>query len=317
VCPSSANGLVGLKPTLGLVSRSGIIPIAHSQDTAGPMTRSVRDAAILLGAMAGVDPRDPATAASEGRAARDYVASLATDGLKGARLGVARGPFWGYSPVTDRLMEAAIADLKRLGAVVVDPADIPHVGDYDASELEVLLYELKADLNAYLAGREGVPVRTLKDVIAFNERHPEREMPYFGQELFERAEKKGPLTDKAYRDALAKNHRLARKEGLDAVLARHTLDAIVLPTLNPAWTTDLINGDHYLGGSSTPAAVAGYPSLTVPAGFAFGLPVGMSFVGPAWSEVKLLRLAYAFEQGTRHRRPPSFAPTADLDRASK
>jgi amidase len=315
VCPSSATGLVGLKPTLGLVSRSGVIPIAHSQDTAGPMTRTVRDAAILLAAMTGVDPRDPATAGSAQHAARDYTSGLEAGALKGARIGVARGPFWGYSPATDRLMESALADLKRLGAVLVDPADIPNVGKYDESELEVLLYELKADLNAYLATRTGVPVATLEDVIAFNERNREREMPYFGQELFERAQKKGPLTDKAYREALAKNQRLARKKGLDVVLGRHTLDAIVVPTLNPAWTTDLVNGDHYLGGSSSPAAVAGYPNITVPAGFAFGLPVGLSFVGPAWSEAKLLGLAYAYEQGTKHRRPPTFAASAPVEEA--
>jgi amidase len=315
VCPSSVTGLVGIKPTIGLVSRSGIVPIAHSQDTAGPMARTVRDGAILLGAMAGADPRDAVTTTADAvraHAQRDYTRVLNAAGLKGARIGVARARFFGYSPYTNRIANAAIDDMRRLGATVVDPADIPHAGEYDESELEVLLYEFKADLNRYLTGRKGIPVRTLKDVIAFNERERAREMPFFGQELFERAEKKGPLTDKAYRDALARNQRLSGREGIDAVMAKHRLDAIVVPTLNPAWTTDLVNGDHYLGGSSTPAAVAGYPSITVPAGFAFGLPVGVSFIGAAWSEPTLLKLAYAYEQATKHRKPPRMRATALL-----
>ncbi|MGH9311803.1 MAG: amidase [Vicinamibacterales bacterium] len=317
VCPSSATGLVGVKPTLGLVSRSGIVPIAHSQDTAGPMTRTVRDAAILLGAMAGVDARDKETAARRGKTRDDYTTFLDAEGLKGARIGVARKRYFGYSPVTDRLIDTAIADMKELGAVIVDPADVPNAGAYDETELLVLLYEFKAGLNAYLATRRDVPVRTLKDLIAFNERERAREMPFFGQELFTMAEKKGPLTDKAYVNALARNRRLSRRLGIDAVVIKHRLDAIVMPTLNPAWTTDLVNGDHFLGGSSTPAAVAGYPSVTVPAGFAYGLPVGMSFVGRAWSEPTLLKLAYAYEQATRHRRPPRFHPTADLSSSTK
>jgi amidase len=311
VCPSAVTGLVGVKPTLGLVSRSGIVPIAHSQDTAGPMTRTVRDAAILLGAMAGVDPRDAATAASQGRT-RDYTAALDETGLKGARIGVARKRFFGYSPITDRLIDTAIAQMKERGAVIIDPADVPHAGTYDETELTVLLYEFRTDLNAYLATRKGVPVKTLADLISFNEREREREMPYFGQELFVMAEKKGPLTDKVYINALARNRRLSGRLGIDAVVVKHRLDALVMPTLNPAWTTDLINGDHFLGGSSTPAAVAGYPSVTVPAGFAHGLPVGLSFVGRAWSEPTLLKLAYAFEQATKHRRPPRFARAAEL-----
>jgi amidase len=311
VCPSAITGLVGVKPTLGLVSRSGIVPIAHSQDTAGPMTRTVRDAAILLSAMAGIDPRDAATAAGQGHT-RDYTASLDGMGLKGARIGVARKRFFGYSPITDRLIDTAIAQMKEGGAVIVDPADVPHAGTYDETELTVLLYEFRTDLNAYLATRKGVPVKTLADLIAFNEREREREMPFFGQELFVMAEKKGPLTDKAYVNALARNRRLSGRLGIDAVMLKHRLDALVMPTLNPAWTTDLVNGDHFLGGSSTPAAVAGYPSVTVPAGFAHGLPVGLSFVGRAWSEPTLLKLAYAFEQATKHRRAPRFALTADL-----
>jgi amidase len=312
VCPASVTGLVGVKPTVGLVSRSGIVPIAHSQDTAGPMTRTVRDAAILLAAMTGVDARDPATAASQGHAPADYSGLLDANGLKGARIGVARKRFFGTSPAADRLVEAAIAEMKRLGAEIVDPADIPHAGDYDDSELDVLLYELKADLNLYLSTRAGASVKSLEDVIEFNRSNRDREMPYFGQELFEMAEKKGPLTDRAYVEALARNRRLSREEGIDAVMTKHRLDAIVAPTLNPAWATDLVNGDHYLGGSSSPAAVAGYPSVTVPAGDAFGLPVGLSFIGRAWSEPTLLRLAYAFEQATRHRKPPKMRATVDL-----
>ena len=303
VCPSSAAGLVGVKPTVGLVSRSGIIPISHSQDTAGPMTRSVADAAAVLTAIAGVDPDDPATQAAQGHIETDYRAFLKADGLKGARIGVARKKVTGYNAHTDRLFEQAIADLKRLGAEIVDPADFGSLGDYDDDELEVLLYELKAGLNAYLAKRKGVPVRTLAEVIAFNEKHKDREMPWFGQDLFIKAQAKGPLTEEAYVKAAEKSRRLARA-GIDGVLAQHRLDAIVAPTGSPAWLTDPVNGDSFQGSSSSPAAVAGYPSITVPMGFAMGLPVGVSFVGTAWSEGKLLRLAYAYEQGTRHRRAP-------------
>jgi amidase len=311
VCPAGATGLVGLKPTLGLVSRSGIVPIAHSQDTAGPMARTVADAATVLTAIAGVDPGDQATAASTARAQTDYATFLDPEGLKGARIGVARKRVTGYSAHTDRLYEQAIADLKRLGAEIVDPADLGSLGDYDDAELTVLLYELKADLNQYLRGRTGVPIRTLKDAIEFNETHKDVEMPYFGQELFLMAEAKGPLTDAEYVKALRSNQKLSR-EGIDSVLRKHKLDAIVMPTGGPAWTTDLVNGDHFLGASSTAAAVAGYSNITVPMGSVFGLPVGLSFVGTAWSEGTLIRLAFAYEQGTKHRRPPTFAPTADL-----
>ena len=310
VCPASANGVVGIKPTVGLVSRAGIIPISHTQDTAGPLCRTVADAAALLTALAGADPRDPATAASAGHVEADYTSFLRKDGLRGARIGVARAKFFGYSDVTDKLGEAAIGVLRREGAVVVDPADIPHAGAYDAAELDVLLYELKADLNAYLETLgPRAPARTLADVIAFNEREREREMPYFGQELFVQAEAKGPLTDAGYRKALATCGRLARAQGIDAVLAKHRLDALVAPTGNPAWPTDLVNGDHFTGSSSTPAAVARYPSISVPMGFAWGLPVNLSFIGPAWSEPTLVRLAYAFEQITMHRKAPQFLPT--------
>jgi amidase len=310
VCPASANGVVGIKPTVGLVSRAGIIPISHTQDTAGPLCRSVADAAALLSALAGADPRDPATAAASGHVETDYTTFLDKGGLRGARIGVAREKFFGYSDATDRLAEAALGVLRREGAVVVDPADIPHAGTYDDAELEVLLFELKADLNAYLAELgPAARVRTLADVIAFNEQHRDREMPYFGQELFIQAEAKGPLTTPAYRKALDTCRRLSRASGIDAVMARHRLDAIVAPTGNPAWPTDLVNGDHFTGSSSTPAAVAGYPSVSVPMGFAWGLPVNLSFFGRAWSEPTLIRIAYAFEQITMHRKPPRFVPT--------
>ncbi len=313
VCPSAAQSVVGIKPTLGLVSRAGIVPIAHSQDTAGPMARTVRDAAILLGALAGVDPRDPATQASERNGAADYTQFLDPGGLKGARIGVARAKLFGYHAATDRLVEAAIDTMRRLGAVIVDPADIPHTGEYDDSELDVLLYEFKADLNRYLADLgAAAPVHTLAELIDFNTRHAAEEMPYFEQELFVKAEAKGPLTEDAYVQALAKNRRLAQTEGLDVVFSTLNLDAIVAPTGNPAWTIDLINGDHFLGGSSTPAAVAGYPSVTLPVGYVLGLPVGVSFIGCPYGEPTLIKLAYALEQATKARRPPRFLPTAEL-----
>jgi amidase len=310
VCPASANGVVGIKPTVGLVSRSGIIPISHTQDTAGPLCRTVADAAALLSALAGPDHRDRATAASSGHIEKDYTAFLKKDGLRGARIGVARAKFFGYSDVTDKLADDAIEVLRREGAVVVDPADIPHAGEYDAAELDVLLYELKADLNAYLAGLPpGARIRTLADAITFNERERAREMPYFGQELFVQAEAKGPLTSPGYRKALATCRRLARTEGLDSALRKHRIDAIVAPTGNPAWPIDLVNGDHFTGSSSTPAAVAGCPSVSVPMGYAWGLPVNLSFFGTAWSEPTLIRMAYAFEQITMQRKAPKFLPT--------
>jgi amidase len=311
VCPSGANSLVGIKPTIGLVSRRGIIPISHTQDTAGPMTRTVTDAALLLGVIAGADPEDRATAS--GRARIDYTTALKADGLKGARIGVARKRYFGYSPATDRLIDAAVAVMKAQGAVIVDPADIPTAARLDDCELEVLLYEFKADLNKYLASRgPSVAVHSLKDLIAFNDREREREMPFFGQEVLTTAEKKGPLTSVAYRKALATCGTRSRTLGIDAVMTKHRLDALVAPTGSPAWPTDLVNGDHFLGASSTPAAVAGYPSITVPAGFAFGLPVGVSFIGRPWSEPRLIAVAYAYEQATKHRKPPTFAQTANV-----
>jgi len=309
VCPSSSNGLAGIKPTVGLVSRGGIIPISHSQDGAGPMCRTVRDAAILLGALTGIDPDDAATTASAGKAQSDYAQYCDPNGLKGARIGVAR-KYFGFSEAVDALMEQSLAVMKRQGATMVDPADIETFGKFDESELLVLMYELKADLNAYLARLgPGTPVRTLQDIIDFNDRNRQKEMPYFGQDLFLKAQAKGPLTDKAYVDALAKNHQLARTEGIDALMDKHQLDAIVAPTGGPAWLTDLVNGDHGAGGSSNAAAVAGYPNVNVTAGYLSGLPVGISFFGRAWSEPTLIRLAYSFEQGTKARQAPKFLPT--------
>jgi amidase len=309
VCPSSLNGLAGIKPTVGLVSRSGIIPISHSQDGAGPMCRTVRDAAILLSALTGVDPEDSATAASAGKSLSDYAKYCDPNGLKGARIGVAR-KYFGFNDAVDALMEESLDVMKRQGATLVDPADIETLGKFDDTELVVFLYELKADLNAYLARLgSSAPVRTLKDIIEFNDRNRQKEMPYFGQDLFIKAEAKGPLTEKTYLDALSKNHQLARTEGIDAIMNKHQLDALVAPTGGPAWLTDLVNGDHVGGGSSNAAAVAGYPNINVTAGSIFGLPVGISFFGRAWSEPTLIKLAYAFEQATKARQAPRFLTT--------
>ncbi|MFN0150090.1 MAG: amidase family protein [bacterium] len=336
VCPATMNGIVGIKPTLGLVSRAGIIPIAHSQDTAGPMARSVADAAILLAALAGADDRDAVTRAGRGKFAAEIAPLLDAGALRGARIGVARN-FFGFSDAVDRILEGAIREMRRAGATIIDPANIATDGQFNDSEYEVLLYEFKADLNKYLAARAGgaggggardgvasaanggargngahAPMRSLADLIAYNDANRNREMPYFGQEIFLMAQEKGPLSSRAYIAALKKNHKLSRAEGIDAVMNAHNLDAIFAPTGGPAWTTDLINGDHYSGGCSSPAAVAGYPHVTVPAGQIFGLPVGVSFFGRAWSEPALIRIAYAFEQVTRARHAPRFLPSAEL-----
>ncbi len=311
VSPAAHCGIVGLKPTLGLVSRAGIIPISHSQDTAGPMGRSVRDVAIALGAIAGADAIDKATHSIAGRAHQDYTQFLDSEGLKGARLGVAR-KFFGKTSRAHIVLENAIAAMKQAGAMIVDPADLPTHGQFGAAEREVMLYEFKAGLNAYLATLgAGAPVHSLAEVIAFNTRHQDRELVFFGQEILLAAEEKGPLTDPAYLEALARAKRLAGKEGIDAVMDEHQLDAIVAPTAGPAGRVDYLYGNRGEGGSSSPAAVAGYPNITVPAGDVFGLPMGVSFFGRAWSEPTLLRIAFGFEQLTQARRRPTYAPSVD------
>jgi amidase len=313
ISPSNACGIVGIKPTVGLVSRAGVIPIAHSQDTAGPMCRTVADAAALLSVMTGVDPRDPATAASEGHIAPDYTAFLDANGLRGTRIGVRSRP--GTNPVIDALVEDAVKVLRDLGAEVVDPADIATAGQLGNSEGEVLRYEFKHDLNLYLATMpENVKYRTLAELIVFNEANKDREMPYFGQEIFAQSQAKGPLTEQAYLDARAKCVDLTRAKGIDATMDQHRLDAMMGPSGGPAGLVDLVtmSGGGGGGGSSQFPAVAGYPHITVPAGFYMGLPMGISFYGRAWSESVLVRVAYAFEQATKARRPPTFIPTLVL-----
>jgi amidase len=314
ICPSQTNGIVGIKPTLGLLSRSGIIPIAHSQDTPGPMTRTVADASILLGAMTGVDERDSATRSSKKRGLSNYTKFLDRDGLKGARIGVARN-MAGTDQRIIKIFETCIEVLKHLGAVIIDPADVPNFNKFGKTELEVLHYEFKADLNKYLKALPShVRVHSMEDVIKFNEENSHLVMPYFGQEHMITAQEKPSLIDKKYRDALAKNHRFTRKDGIDAAMRKHKLDAIVVPSGGPAWMIDLINGDanNWDMESTSPAAVAGYPHITVPAGFVFGLPVGISFFAKAWQEPALIKFAYAFEQATQFRRTPRFLPTANL-----
>ena len=302
VCPAGINGIVGIKPTLGLVSRSGIIPIAHSQDTAGPMARTVRDAAMLLTAMTGVDGDDPATADAEVH--HDYSANLTADGLNGKRIGVLRSYHGaGSNPTVDALYEAAIDTLRDRGADVVDDIEIDTAGMSDASR-EVMLYEFKADLNAYLAAADA-PVPSLEALIEYNDTHAAAVMPHFGQERFLAAAAKGPLTDAAYEKALTTGRRVAR-DGIDTAMAEHELDALIAPTNGPAWVIDHVNGDAYHIGSSSLAAIAGYPNITVPAGFVAGLPIGLSFMGKPWNEKQLIEIAYAFEQATGARRAPDF-----------
>jgi len=317
VSPSNVNGLVGIKPTLGLVSRTGIVPIAHSQDTAGPMTRTVADAAALLTVLAAPDSADSATGVAT-RVQADYTKALDPDGLRGARIGVVRNRLFGYNPAADALANAAIQAMKARGAVIIDPANIPSLGQFDDSEFEVLLYEARADLPRFFDWwGPTAPVHNLNEIIAFNNAHASDELRYFGQEILEMAAKKGALTDAAYRNALAKNRRLAGPEGIDLVMRTNRLDALVAPTGGPAWLIDLVNGDGGTAsapGPSTVTSVAGYPHITVPMGFDHGLPIGISFFGKAWSEATLIKLAYSYEQATHHRKPPAFAPTADLAR---
>jgi len=311
VSPSSINGIVGLKPTVGLVSRSGIIPISHRQDTAGPMARTVRDAAILLGALTGVDPQDRQTVPNEGHTLRDYTQFLDPRGMNGARLGFAR-KLSEFHPGVDRLMEQTLAVMKDLGAIVIDPADLEILPRDDQTELEALLYDFKADITPYLGALpSNAAAHSLDDLIRFNEAHKDREMPYFGQELFLQAKEKKDLSSTEYLKALD-TLRVSREKGIDATLHKYQLDALIAPTDGPAWLTDWIDGDHFLAITSSPAAIAGYPHITVPAGFVHGLPVGVSFFSRVFSEPLLLRLAYAFEQATRHRRPPRFLPHASL-----
>ena len=310
VCPASTCGIVGLKPTVGLVGRSGIIPISHRQDTAGPMTRTVADAAVLLGALTGMDERDEATGGAAGKSHTDYTVFLDAAGMKGARIGVARAMF-GFHDQVDAVMEEAIKVMKDLGATVVDPADIDTNDKYEDADFEALLFEFKTDLNKYLGALgPNASVHSLSELIQFNEANKEKEMPHFGQEIFLMAEKKGDLASEDYLKALEKVQRLSRDEGMDATLAKHNVDAVVAPTDGPAWLTDWVTGDHYLGGSSSPAARAGYPNITVPAGFVSGLPIGISFFSRAFAEPLLIRLAYAFEQATKHRRRPGFLARA-------
>lgn len=321
VCPAHMNGIVGIKPTVGLLSRAGVVPVSHTQDTVGVHARTVKDAATVLGAMTGTDPRDEATSGSEGKSFADYTQFLDANALKGARIGILRKYYSGYNSHTDKIFEAAIEVIKGLGAEIVDPADLPTAEEMKESkdETTVLTYDFKNDLNAYLETRIPDPnypgakvLRTLEEIMEFNKENSDKELPYFGQEIMEISQKRGPLTEDEYITALANNRRRGGKEGIDAVLAEHNLDALIAPTGQPAWPIDLVNGDHFGGASSSPAAVAGYPLVTVPAGYVYGLPVGLTFMGTAYSEPALIKLAYAFEQANPVRQSPTFKPTFEI-----
>jgi amidase len=312
ICPSHANGIVGIKPTIGLVSRSGIVPISHTQDTAGPMGRSVADAAILLGAMTGIDSRDPVTEESKGKAHTDYTQFLNPKGLKGSRIGVVRNLF-GFDERVDAIMEDCIGIMNKKGAEIVDPTEIPSVNELWEIEYEVLLYEFKSDLDVYLAGLgPDAPVKSLKEVIEFNEANRKQTMPIFGQDRMLQSQEKGTLDSKEYTEALEKCKKLAKTEGLDPVLKEKKLDAVVAPSGGPAWLTDHVTGDHYTGGSSSLAAASGYSSITVPAGYIHGLPVGISFISGPYQEPRLIEIAYAFEQASKIRKSPEFKSRVEI-----
>ncbi len=309
ICPSQINSIVGIKPSIGLVSRTGIIPISHNQDTAGPMARTVEDAAIILGAIVGADTEDPSTIKDNVEIPSDYTKFLDINGLQEARIGVARN-FFGRNEYVDQLIEKAIKKMEELGATIIDPTDITIVNELSEPEYEVLLYDFKQDMNQFL--RNNLPdefPQTLNELIQFNNQNKDKIMPYFGQEIFKMSKEKGPITDKEYKTALEKCQRLSREEGIDKVIRENQLDAIIAPSGGPAWVIDYINGDHSTGGSSSPSAVSGYPNITVPAGYVFGLPVGISFIGGLFQEPVLLKLAYAFEQATKVRDPPKFLKT--------
>jgi amidase len=304
VCPSNNNGIVGIKPTVGLISRSGIIPISYTQDTPGPMTRTVADAAAVLGAMTGIDNSDPKTLASEGKGHSDYTIFLKTDGIKGKRIGLLKKSM-GFSDKVDILMNNSVKWMKANGAEVIE-IEFPKVANYGDASFEVMLYEFKDGLNKYFAALgEDAPIKSVSELIEFNKRDSV-ELKYFDQKILEMAEKKGDLGSVEYKKALATMLKATREDGIDKVMNEYKLDAIIAPTGSPAWKTDKLLGDHYVGGSSSPAAISGYPAITVPMGFVENLPVGITFFGRGWSEPVLLEIAYSYEQGTNHRKPPLY-----------
>ena len=310
VCPSGINGIVGIKPTLGVCSRRGIIPIDHSQDTAGPMARTVKDAAILLGALVAFDPTDAETHLERGELLNDYTRFLDQNGLAGKRIGIA-SEMTGFNAKVDELFKQAIETMKEKGAEIVEDVKFENLRKWDEPSYQVLLYEFKADLNKYLLEHPAAPVKSMEEIIEFNKKNADREMPWFAQEIFELAQSKGDLTSEEYLKALKDSKLFAGKEGIDVVMEKHNLDAIIAQTNGPAWTIDWVNGDHFSGGSSSPAAISGYPNITVPMGYVHGLPVGISFFGKAWSEPTLIKIAYAYEQATKHRKAPEFLETLE------